>query len=51
MSQYFDLQLLLSYKELFLRGLMNTALLTATTMIAGLALGLLVGLCKTSRAK
>lgn len=51
MSQYFDIQLLLSYKELFLRGLLNTVFLTATTMIAGLVLGLLVGLSKTSKAR
>lgn len=51
MSQYFDIQLLLSYKELFMRGTLNTLLLTATTMIAGLLLGLLVGLAKTSKQK
>lgn len=51
MNQYFDIQLLLSYKDLFLRGLLNTVLLTATTMIAGLTLGLLVGLAKTSKIK
>lgn len=51
MSQYFDIHLLLSYRELFLRGLLNTVLLTATTMAAGLILGLLVGLCKTAKAR
>lgn len=51
MSQYFDIQLLLSYKELFLRGLLNTLLLTATTMIAGLGPGLLLGLARTSKRR
>lgn len=49
MSQYFDIQILLTYHELFWRGLLNTLLLTATTMIAGLTGGLLIGLAKTSK--
>lgn len=51
MSQYFDIQLLFSYRGLFVQGLMNTILLTATTMTAGLTLGLLVGLAKISPRK
>lgn len=49
MNQYFDIQILLTYHELFLRGLLNTLLLTATTMFAGLTGGLLIGLAKTSK--
>lgn len=49
MSQYFDIQILITYHELFWRGLMNTLLLTATTMLAGLIGGLLLGLGKLSK--
>ncbi|KAB2675721.1 amino acid ABC transporter permease [Brucella tritici] len=51
MSEYFDIQILLNYHELFWRGLLNTLLLTMTTMAAGLTGGLLVGLAKTSRSR
>lgn len=51
MSQYFDAGILVTYHSLFWRGLLNTLLLTGTTMLAGLTLGLLVGLAKTSKIR
>jgi polar amino acid transport system permease protein len=51
MNQYLDIQLFLTYQHLFIRGLGNTILLTATTMFAGLTLGLIVGLAKTSKSR
>ncbi len=48
MSQYFDLNLLMTYNALFLRGLANTMMLTAVAMAAGLVLGLPVGLARLS---
>lgn len=50
MSQYFDIQILLNYHTLFLRGLLNTLLLTGTTMVAGLLMGLLLGLARGAKA-
>lgn len=49
MTQYFDINLLITYKHLFLKGLGYTALLTFTTMFAGLVFGLIVALARTSK--